>query len=570
MDPFEAASQTLRSALETDRIGSPVAVRVVVHLAADHGLIERIASRALEEAAGWLKGEPKRLTARGGVEAGQITALVRFAGGQTALVSAGSSGMGAPLMEIVVIGNRGVLSWEGGHAFPFSDVPKAEGDLPEKAAAFLRAVRASLRSGKSTGIGRDAAAGRPPSETKSWMEGPAQPPVLPKPPAARRGKKPPYGLLLVAGDYTHQPNYAEELTADKRCRLVGLTDEEGVPARRKKLNEQLAARLGIPMLPDLDAALRRDDVDIVSICAEPSRRGRIIVKAAEAGKHLYLDKPLAGSLQDADAIGAAIRKAGVVSHMFSHVHTPWGARAKEIVTSGMIGDLTAVHFDLSFAKGPAGTADLKRPRRETPVPKRYELKDSKRELSNVGVYPLVILAWLLDRRVRGVSASTGNYFFAEHQRDGLEDFGQALLEVEGGVTATISVGRIGWRSHPSYGLNRISLIGSKGTASVAPHRPRVEVWADVEPWTSPERNPEDPMGMWKQPPGSRFTRRPKHAWVTPPAVGGNTDAAFFLDCIEKGRESDVSAALAAHVTEILLAAYRSAATGNVIKLPLPR
>jgi myo-inositol 2-dehydrogenase / D-chiro-inositol 1-dehydrogenase len=50
------------------------------------------------------------------------------------------------------------------------------------------------------------------------------------------------------------------------------------------LNERLAKRLGIPVLPDLDAALRREDVQIVSICAEPMRRGRIILRAAEAGK----------------------------------------------------------------------------------------------------------------------------------------------------------------------------------------------------------------------------------------------------------------------------------------------
>ena len=78
------------------------------------------------------------------------------------------------------------------------------------------------------------------------------------------------------------------------------------------------------------------------------------------------------------------------------------------------------------------------------------------------------------------------------------------------------------------------------------------------------------MGMWTQPPGSRFTPGRKESWVTPPAVGVNSDASYFLDCIEKGRESDVPTALAAHVTEVLMAAYHSAATGRVVTLPLPR
>src|SRR5690606_11768788 len=104
---------------------------------------------------------------------------------------------------------------------------------------------------------------------------------------------PPYGVLLVAGDQTHQPGYAEALAADGRCRLIGLADDANIPARRRSLNEQLAARLGVPMFDDLATALRRDDVHIVSVCAEPYRRGSIAVQAAEAGKHLYLDKPLA-------------------------------------------------------------------------------------------------------------------------------------------------------------------------------------------------------------------------------------------------------------------------------------
>ena len=49
-----------------------------------------------------------------------------------------------------------------------------------------------------------------------------------------------------------------------------------------------------------------------------------------------------------------------------------------------------------------------------------------------------------------------------------------------------------------------------------------------------------------------------------------SDVTWFLDCIESGRPSDVSAKVAAMATEILLAGYQSAATGNVVDLPLPR
>ena len=89
-------------------------------------------------------------------------------------------------------------------------------------------------------------------------------------PAPPRALHPPYGVLLVAGDHTHQPNYAEALAADARCRLVGLTDEADVTPRRRELNERLATRLGIPVLPDLRQALARDD----DLCAGDGRADR--------------------------------------------------------------------------------------------------------------------------------------------------------------------------------------------------------------------------------------------------------------------------------------------------------
>ena len=350
----------------------------------------------------------------------------------------------------------------------------------------------------------------------------------------------------------------------------GLTDEANVSPRRRELNQQLAHRLKITVLPDLDEALARDDVHIVSICAEPRRRGRIIVQAAKAGKHLYLDKPLAGSLDDVDQIAAACREAGIVSQMFSLVRSPAASLARDLVGSERLGDLRAMHFDLTFAKGPAGTARLGTPRKETALPEVYELVESKRELTNIGVYPLVLLLWLTGQTVQRVRATTGNYFFKEHQENGMEDFGQMLLELEGGLTASISVGRTGWRSHPSGGLNRVYLIGTKEATVIDAHRPRVAVWADVEAWSAPERDPEDPMGMWGGPKAAVYTPRAKRAWITPPSPSQPSDAEHFLDCIEAGRESDVSAPLAAQATEVLLAGYESAANHRPVDLPLPR
>jgi len=62
--------------------------------------------------------------------------------------------------------------------------------------------------------------------------------------------------------------------------------------------------------------------------------------------------------------------------------------------------------------------------------------------------------------------------------------------------------------------------------------------------------------------------RPKQTWL--PVTPGASDAAYFLDRLDKKQDSELNAAEAALSTEVLLAGYRSASTGEVVKLPLPR
>jgi predicted dehydrogenase len=566
MHAFDVALQTIAEALHTGPIGTPVAARVVAAATADHGRLERRLARLLGACAGWLGNRPDQLAAFGAVESGLVSALARFETGATALVTVSTAAVGRPLLEITVWGNRGILSWDGAGSPAVAMPGDADPALSEMAALFLRGTRDSLASGQSVQIRDGSVTIRGGTRTDQVAGPPSPGPVAPH----RKRATPPFGILFVAGDYTHQPNYAAAFRADPRCRLIGLTDEANVPPRRKALNEQFARRLEIPLLPDFEAALRRDDVHVVSICAEPERRGPLIVQAARAGKHLYLDKPLAGSLADVDAVLTAIGEAGVLSQMWSLIHTGHADRVREVIRAGVTGDLIAIGQDLCFAKGQAGTAQPNRPRRESRTPRQFELPDSKRELTNVGVYPLVQLLWLTGRRVRRVCATTGNFFFREHQQNDMEDFGQMLLELDGGLVATISAGRTGWRSHPAAGLNRACLIGRRDALVVDADRPRVEVWADGEPWTAPQRDAEDPMGMWATPRPAQFTPRPKQAWVVPSPLRANDDIRRFLDCIEAGRASDVPAALGAEASEVLLAAYRSAATGEVVTVPLPR
>ncbi len=166
--------------------------------------------------------------------------------------------------------------------------------------------------------------------------------------------------------------------------------------------------------------------------------------------------------------------------------------------------------------------------------------------------------------VSSVSATTGNYFFREHQANDHEDFGQMLLTTGSGVVASIMAGRAGWLSHPHRGLDTVWLIGTDGVAMVDAHRPRFNVFADEPAWASPPYNAADPMGFWS----STATYAPKSAWT--PLVAMGSDVSYFLDCLEKGQASDVPCEIAAAATEVLLGAYRSAAMGESVSLPLAR
>jgi predicted dehydrogenase len=334
------------------------------------------------------------------------------------------------------------------------------------------------------------------------------------------------------------------------------------------LNERLARALGVPYLRDLAEALRRKDVHVVSVCAPPERRGRIAVRCAEAGKHLYLDKSLAPQLAEADALVAAVKKSGVRSHMFSFIPQPWAREAKALLDKQRLGKLLVVHADAFFAKGRNGTATPGYRRKEEYPPRRHQLVEAKRELDNVGVYPVSLVRWLTGRRFRTVLGVTGNYFFKEHQQHDVEDFGLLACTLEDGTPVTVAAGRFGWTTHPAGGVNRLVLVGSERTAVVDANRPRLEVSTYETPWVPPNVNPADPMGFW-QSTQDEVHVRPKRTWV-PFGPAGPSDAAYFLDCLDAGRDSEVNAAEAALTTEVLLAGYRSAATRQVVTLPLPR
>ena len=63
-----------------------------------------------------------------------------------------------------------------------------------------------------------------------------------------------------------------------------------------------AKQFGTEWVADYRAAIARDDVDAVVICSENARHKEMTIAAAEAGKHVLCEKPLATTVEDAQAI----------------------------------------------------------------------------------------------------------------------------------------------------------------------------------------------------------------------------------------------------------------------------
>ena len=145
--------------------------------------------------------------------------------------------------------------------------------------------------------------------------------------AAGSGGTARYGVVAVGGNRTHLEGYARTFAADPRCELKAVADQPGLPEYREGLNRLLAAELEVPYLP-LEQALALDGVDIAINCADVERRAPVARAILEAGKHLYADKPLAGTREAAREIAAAAAAAGVTTQMFTQVWSDWGAAGR--------------------------------------------------------------------------------------------------------------------------------------------------------------------------------------------------------------------------------------------------
>jgi predicted dehydrogenase len=120
-------------------------------------------------------------------------------------------------------------------------------------------------------------------------------------------------------------------------------------------DNELSEKWGSPIrtYTDLNAMLSDTSIDIVSICSYPYQHKDQAVAAARAGKHFIIEKPLALSWEDCQAIEAAVSEAGVkVCMCFECRFSSQFIATKAIIDQGLIGDLHYGEVDYYHGIGP--------------------------------------------------------------------------------------------------------------------------------------------------------------------------------------------------------------------------
>jgi predicted dehydrogenase len=162
-------------------------------------------------------------------------------------------------------------------------------------------------------------------------------------------------------------------------------------------------------------------------------------------------------------------------------------RARQVVQSGAIGNLVAIHCDFYFSKDagpPKGTRQPGDPPinwLERQIEAHADGSDGgvgvqpMGELQVEGIYPLAYIRMLAGRTVERVFARTTAHFHQAHVDNNVDDLATVTLEMEGGVVGSLCIGRIGAASHPDIGEIKLHLLGTKGAIVVAEARPEISV-----------------------------------------------------------------------------------------------
>jgi len=206
----------------------------------------------------------------------------------------------------------------------------------------------------------------------------------------------------------------------------------------------LATKIGCEATEGWESVVRRSDLDAVVVCTPPYLHAQTCIAAMESGKHVLCEKPLARTLQEAEAMVKAAKANRVkLKCGFNHRYHPGVQKARELLDQGRIGEPSFIRCRY----GIGGRLGYEKEWRANP-----EMVGGG-QLMEQGIHAVDLSRWFLGE-FREVAAFTANYFW---KTEPLEDNAFILLRTEDGKIASIHSSLTQWKNLFSF-----EIFGSDG------------------------------------------------------------------------------------------------------------
>jgi len=292
----------------------------------------------------------------------------------------------------------------------------------------------------------------------------------------------------------------------------------------------------------LEEMLASGDVDAVSICSPSGAHLDPAIAAAEAGKHVVVEKPLEVTTQRCDQIIAATDKAGVkLGVTFQSRFYRASQLFKTAVDAGRFGTITMGDAYVKWFRSQQyydsgawrGTWAL----------------DGGGALMNQAIHSVDLLLWLMG----DVEEITGRIATMTHERIEVEDVAVATLKFKNGALGVIEATTTAFPGS----LKRIEICGSGGMAILEEE--------DLKLWQFANETPED--GFIRK----QMTDRTKTGGGAsdPAAIGHHGHTTFFEDfinAVQENRQPLINGVEGRKSVEVIQAIYRSAMEGRAVRL----
>jgi Predicted dehydrogenases and related proteins len=326
-----------------------------------------------------------------------------------------------------------------------------------------------------------------------------------------------------------------------RIRLVACCDprldraETRAAEYKKSVSEATVA-----IYADYREMLDKERPQFCAISTESGYHPDIAIHCSESGAHVICEKPMALSVDDADAMIAAADKAGrMLAVCFQNRFNAPVQRARKALEGGRFGRILHGSIQVRWNRNESYYA-------EAPWRGTWALDGGT--LMNQCTHGIDLLQWMMGEDAIRVQAATRRFLRPIEA----EDFGSAIVEFRSGAIGLIEGSA---DIYPKNLDERLSLFGEKGSVVIGGLAVnKVETWrfADSETVGDTEERVLDPSEK------------------DPPTVYGFGHSALYADVLEAaatGREPLVSGAKGKRALEIILAIYESQKSGRPIELP---